>query len=151
VKTQELQDMWKVPLFDIQLDQAAINAVQEVMRSGWLTMGEVTKNFERLFAEFLDIKHAIAVSNGTAALHLANMALDIRNGDEVICPSLTFVAGANSIVYVGGQPVFADIAGYNQLNISPPAEPKPFKSSTMPVIPVTWVLLKKLQMSIVFI
>lgn len=119
MKTQELQDMWKIPLFDIRLDQAAINAVQEVMRSGWLTMGEVTKNFESLFAEFLNIKYAIAVSNGTAALHLANMALDIRDGDEVICPSLTFVAGANSIVYVGGQPVFADIAGYDQLNISP--------------------------------
>ena len=89
--------MWKVPLFDIGFNNEEIEAVQKVIRSGWLTMGDVTEVFERLFAEFLNVKHAIAVSSGTAALHLANLALGMGRGDEVICPSLTFVASANSI------------------------------------------------------
>ncbi len=111
--------MWKVPLFDTSFDEREIEAVQNVIRSGWLTMGEVTQEFESRFAEFLGVKHAIAVCNGTAALHLANMALGIGPGDEVICPSLTFVAGANSVSYTGARPVFADIDSENNLCISP--------------------------------
>lgn len=111
--------MWQIPLFDITLGQKELDAVHEVIRSGWLTMGEVTANFEKLFAEFLGVNHALAVSSGTAALHLANMALEISVGDEVICPSLTFVAGPNSILYVGARPVFADVECVHHPNISP--------------------------------
>ena len=111
--------MWKVPLFDIAFDEKEVAAVQQVIQSGWLTMGEITENFEKLFAEFIGAKHAIAVSSGTAALHLANLSLGVTNGDEVICPSLTFVAGANSIVYAGGRPVFAEITSHDDFNISP--------------------------------
>ncbi len=111
--------MWKVPLFDIALDKKEIEAIHEVIHSGWLTMGEVTRNFEKKFAEFTGVKNAIAVSNGTAALHLANLALGIGNGDEVICPSFTFVAGANSIMHAGAQPVLTDITSYDNFNISP--------------------------------
>ena len=111
--------MWKVPLFDISFDEKEVIAAQEVIRSGWLTMGEVTQEFEQRFAEFTGVKHAIAVSSCTAALHMANRALDIGPGDEVICPSLTFVAGANSIVYTGAQPVFTDITSLNDFSISP--------------------------------
>lgn len=111
--------MWKVPLFDIGFDNEEIEAVQKVIRSGWLTMGDVTEVFERLFAEFLNVKHAIAVSSGTAALHLANLALGMGRGDEVICPSLTFVASANSIFYTGARPVFAEITSHDDFNISP--------------------------------
>jgi dTDP-4-amino-4,6-dideoxygalactose transaminase len=111
--------MWKVPLFDISFDEKEVIAAQEVLRSGWLTMGEITQEFEQLFAEFTGVKHAIAVSSCTAALHMANRALEIGQGDEVICPSLTFVAGANSIVYTGAQPVFADITSLNDFSISP--------------------------------
>lgn len=81
-------------------------------------MGEVTCAFERKFADFLSVKHAIAVSSCTAALHLANLALNIGLGDEVICPSLTFVAGPNSILYTGAKPVFADVRGTDNFNIS---------------------------------
>lgn len=110
--------MWKVPLFDTAFDEKEVEAAQRVIRSGWLTMGEVTQGFERRFAEFLSVKHAIAVSSCTAALHLANRALGIGQGDEVICPSLTFVAAANSIVYTGARPVFADIESLDNFSIS---------------------------------
>ena len=110
---------WKIPLSDIDLGQDEIDAVIEVLKSKWLTMGEVTHNFEGAFAEYLDVKHAFAVANGTAALHIAHQVLGITEGDEVICPSLTFVATANSILYTGALPVFADVKSLDDLNISP--------------------------------
>jgi len=111
--------MWKVPLFDLTFDKREAEAAQKVISSGWLTMGEVTQEFEERFAEFVSVKHAIAVSSGTAALHMANRALGIGPEDEVICPSLTFVAAANSIVYVGAQPVFADVESLEEFSVSP--------------------------------
>ena len=110
---------WKIPLSDIDLGQDEIDAVIEVLKSKWLTMGEVTHNFEGAFAEYLDVKHAFAVANGTAALHIAHQVLGITESDEVICPSLTFVATANSILYTGAVPVFADVTSLDDLNISP--------------------------------
>jgi dTDP-4-amino-4,6-dideoxygalactose transaminase len=110
---------WKVPLSDIEIGAEELSAVERVLRSKWLSMGEVTREFEEAFAAFIGVKHAIAVTNATAALHLAHMALDISQGDEVIVPSLTFVATANSILYNGGRPVFAEIQGAHDLNISP--------------------------------
>src|SRR3972149_227319 len=111
--------MWKIPLFDIDFDGREIEAVLQVIRSRWLTMGEITERFEQQFAGFMNVKHAIAVSNCTVALHLANLSLGIGRGDEVICPSLTFVAGANSIIHTGAKPIFAEIMGFNNFNISP--------------------------------
>ncbi len=111
--------MWQVPLFDIAFSHQELEAVQKVLQSGWLTMGPVTQEFEGAFADFLGVKHAIAVSSCTAALHLAAVALGIGPGDEVICPALTFVAGPNSIMYTGAKPVFAEITGPNALTISP--------------------------------
>ena len=111
--------MWRIPLFDIGLNEKEMIAVQKVLSSGWLTMGEETEMFEREFANFINVKHAIAVSNCTAALHLANLSLNIGENDEVICPSLSFVAGSNSIVYTGAIPVFADITDLSDFNISP--------------------------------
>ena len=111
--------MWEIPLFDIGFNEKEMIAVQKVLSSGWLTMGEQTEMFEREFADFINVKHAIAVSNCTAALHLANLALGIGENDEVLCPSLSFVAGSNSIVYTGAKPVFADITDLSDFNISP--------------------------------
>jgi len=111
--------MWEIPLFDIGFNEKEMIAVQEVLSSGWLTMGEQTEVFEREFAGYINVKHAIAVSNCTAALHLANLSLNIGENDEVVCPSLSFVAGSNSIVYTGAKPVFADITDLNDFNISP--------------------------------
>ncbi|NQT90515.1 MAG: DegT/DnrJ/EryC1/StrS family aminotransferase [Candidatus Omnitrophica bacterium] len=111
--------MWKVPLFNFVFDKKELDAVNKILHSGWLTMGEASKKFEELFSRFIGTKHAIAVSSGTTALHLANLALGIGDGDEVICPALTFVAGANSIIYTGARPVFSEITGLDDLNISP--------------------------------
>jgi dTDP-4-amino-4,6-dideoxygalactose transaminase len=112
---------WKVPLADVQLGVEEILAVEQVLRSGWLTMGEVTQAFEQEFAAFTGAKHALAVTNATAGLHMACLAVEVGPGDEVILPSLTFVASANAICYTGAQPVFADIESTDWLNISPAA------------------------------
>ena len=101
--------MWKVPLFDLSVGKKEIEAVKKVIESKWISIGAVTKEFEKIFAEALKVKYAVAVSNGTAALHLALMALGLKRGDEVIVPSLTFVATANAVKYTGARPVFADI------------------------------------------
>ncbi len=110
---------WRVPLSDLDFGVEEKTAVQQVLDSGWLTMGEITQKFEQEFASFIGVRHALAVTNGTASLHIACRALGLGPGDEVIVPSLTFVATANAILYVGAKPVFADITSENNLNISP--------------------------------
>jgi len=112
---------WRVPLADVKLGIEEENAVLEVLRSGWLTMGSVTQAFEQEIATFVGAKHAFAVNNATAALHLACMAVGIGEGDEVIAPSLTFVATANAVRYTGAKVVFADIESEDWLCISPKA------------------------------
>lgn len=112
---------WRLPLSDLALGQEEVDAVQAVLRSGWLSMGEVTQRFEREFAAYLGVRHAVAVSSATAALHLANAALGLGPGDEVIVPALTFVATANAVLYTGATPVFADITAEDDLGISPGA------------------------------
>ena len=112
---------WLVPLADLDFDEKEIEAVTDVLRSKWLTMGQVTQSFERRFADYLGVKHAVAVANCTVALHLANAVLDIGPGAEVILPSLSFVATANAVLYTGATPTFADITSLENLNISPRA------------------------------
>lgn len=91
------------------LDESDIAAVVEVLQSDWLTTGPKVGKFERAFADFVGVKEAVAVSNGTAALHTAMYAIDIGPGDEVIVSPMTFAASANCVVYQGGVPVFADV------------------------------------------
>lgn len=91
------------------VDEADIAAVVEVLRSDWLTTGPTVDRFEEEFARYVGAEHAVAVSSGTAALHLAMLAAGVGPGDEVIVPPLTFVASANAARYVGAEPVFADI------------------------------------------
>lgn len=110
---------WKIPLSDIDLDEEEIGAVTKVLRSKWLSMGPVTQQFEEEFAKYLGVKYAFGVANGTAALHIAHKVLGIAENDEVIVPSLTFVATANSVLYCGAKPVFADITSLDDFNISP--------------------------------
>ncbi|KUG20854.1 MAG: DegT/DnrJ/EryC1/StrS family aminotransferase [Methanomicrobiaceae archaeon] len=111
----------KIPLSDVDLDGEEIEAVTRVVQSGWLSMGPVTEAFEEAFARYVGVRHAFGVSSCTAALHLAHRIAGITAGDEVIAPSLTFVATTNSILYCGGTPVFADICGRDDFNISPEA------------------------------
>ncbi|MEA3210639.1 MAG: hypothetical protein QOE70_3696 [Chthoniobacter sp.] len=91
------------------IDEDDIAAVVEVLRSPWLTTGPKIGEFEAAFARFTGCEHAVAVCNGTAALHCAVAALAIGPGDEVIVPAITFVATANAVVYCGGTPVFAEV------------------------------------------
>jgi dTDP-4-amino-4,6-dideoxygalactose transaminase len=109
---------WQVPLMDVILGPEEIAAVSAVLESGWLSMGPQTRRFEEECARFLGTPHALAMANGTAALHLACLALGLGPGDEVLCPALTFVATANAILYTGARPVFVDIGGPKDLNMS---------------------------------
>ena len=127
---------WRIPLSDIDFDDNEALAVQQVIKSRWLTMGKVTQEFESSFAEYIQTKHAIAVTNATAALHLACLALGLGPDDEVIVPSLTFVATANAVRYVGAKPVFADVVSPDDLNISPASINSLITSRTRAIIVV---------------
>jgi dTDP-4-amino-4,6-dideoxygalactose transaminase len=102
---------WKVPLSELVFAEEDIRAVADTYRSGWLTMGPRTEQLEQCFARYTGARHAIAVTNGTAALHLSCLAVGLAAGDEVVVPSLTFVATADAVAYCGATPVFADVAG----------------------------------------
>lgn len=114
-----MSDAPLIPLFDVQLEQAHLDAVSDTLRSGWLTMGPRTQEFERVFAEHLGAEHAIALANCTAALHLAYLAAGVGPGDHVIVPAITFVATAAAARYCGAEPVFADVKGPHDLGIDP--------------------------------
>jgi dTDP-4-amino-4,6-dideoxygalactose transaminase len=113
------ESRWRVPLSDIRVDAELLEAGGEALASGWWSMGPRVERFEEAFAEFTGARHALAVSNGTAALHLALLALGCGPGDEVVLPSLNFVAAANSVAAVGATPVFCDILGADDLNLDP--------------------------------
>lgn len=105
---------WSVPLADIVVPEADIEAVADTYRSGWLSMGPRTEMLERAFETYTGARHAIAVTNGTAALHLVCAGVGLAAGDEVVLPSMTFVATANAVAYTGARPVFGDIAGLTE-------------------------------------
>lgn len=94
-----------IPVFDVQLEERHVEAVAATLRSGWLTLGPRTQEFEAEFAEHIGAPHAIAVSSCTSALHLAYLAAGVGPGDEVIVPGITFVASAAAVRYCGGTPV----------------------------------------------
>lgn len=109
---------WRVPFYDLQLNDAEKNAAVAVIESNWLTAGPKIAEFETAFSHAIGNTEAVAVSSATAGLHLSLIALNIGPGDEVIVPSLTFVACANAIRYVGATPIFADITSEDDWNIS---------------------------------
>src|SRR5919108_4974430 len=102
---------WRVPLADLVVTEEDVAAVADTYRSGWLSMGPRTEELEHAFADHTGARHALAVTNGTAALHLICLATGLGPGDEVVVPSMTFVATINAVAYTGATPVFADIAG----------------------------------------
>jgi dTDP-4-amino-4,6-dideoxygalactose transaminase len=108
-----------IPFTDVRLEREDLDAVAEVLRSGWLTMGPRTAAFEAAFAQHLGCRHAIAVSSCTAALHLAYLGAGVGPGDEVVVPSFTFAATASAVLYCGATPIFADIVGLEDPGIDP--------------------------------
>ena len=109
----------EVPLFEPDLTEADKQAVRDVLDSGWITMGPKVAAFEERFASYVGASYAIAVNSCTAALHLANVALDLRPGDEVIVPSLTFAATANAVAMTGATAVFADVKNTDDWTLDP--------------------------------
>lgn len=110
---------YKIPLFDLNFDEKEGQAALETIQSKWISTGPKTAAFEEKFASMLHVKHAVALSNCTVSLHLALKLAGVQSGDEVICPSLTFVATVNSIRYVDAVPVFADVTSYEDPTIDP--------------------------------
>lgn len=98
-----------IPITRLSVGQAEADAAAEVIRSGWLAQGKKVSEFEKLVAAYVGAKHAVAVNSATTGLHLALVAAGVKPGDEVICPSYSFIATANSIRYAGATPVFVDI------------------------------------------
>jgi len=109
-------------------------ALSEVIDSGWLTMGDRVAAFEKAFAQMHGVNDAVAVNSCTAALHLSLLALDIGPGDEVMVPSVTFVATANTVLYVGASPVFLDIQSLDSPHISVSDAESKFTPKTKAVI-----------------
>jgi len=110
---------WRIPLFDVTFGPEDEAAVLRPLRAGWLTMGEEALRLEEDLCRHTGAKHAIAVSSGTAALHLACMALGLGRGDEVLCPTLTFVACANAPRAVGASVRFCESCGPQDLTVDP--------------------------------
>lgn len=129
---------WRIPFADIRLGPEEKAAVAAVLDSNWLTMGPKTEAFERAFAEAMRVPglQAVAVTNCTAALHLALAAVGVGPGDEVIVPALTFAATANAARYLGASPVFADIVSENDWTLDPADVARKITARTKAIVPV---------------
>ena len=99
-----------IPIANPEIGEEELINVIKAVRSGWISSkGYFIDEFERMFSRWIGIKHAIAVSNGTVAIHLALLALGIGPGDSVIVPDLTFASPANMVIEVGARPIFVDV------------------------------------------
>lgn len=125
--------MAEIPLCRPSIDQKEIDAVQEAVKSGWLTHGPMTTAFEGMVADFLDVKYAIAMNSCTSALFLALIANGIQG--EVLLPGFTFIASANAVKTAGAEPVFIDIQ-YSDCNMDPECLEEALTLRTEAVMPV---------------
>ena len=128
-------DVMTVPFHKAAVGEEEAQAVTEVIRSGWLTMGQKTFEFERQFAAYVGAPHAVAVSTGTAALHLALEAVGIKPGDEVLLPTTTFTATAEVVCHLGARPVLVDIES-GSMNIDVADAKRRITARTKAIIPV---------------
>jgi dTDP-4-amino-4,6-dideoxygalactose transaminase len=129
---------WKVPLADVVVTEDDIAVVSDVYRSGWLSMGPRTEELEERLSAYVGARHAVAVSSGTAALHLMCLAAGIGPGDEVIVPSMTFVATVNAVSYTGARPVFADVVSITSPWLSVEAVAAALSDRTRAVISMSY-------------
>ncbi len=126
----------RIPVASPVLGEAEKRNVAECMETTWISsVGRFIDEFERRFADFCEVKHAVACNNGTTALHLALTALEIGPGDEVIVPDLTYVASANCVRYCGAEPVFAD-CDPRTFNMDPDAVAAAVTPRTRAIVPV---------------
>ncbi len=124
-----------LPFHAPDIGEAEIQAVEETLRSGWLTTGPKVKQFEESFARYVGCRHAVAVNSGTAALHLALTAVGVKKGDEVIVPTMTFAATAEVVLYFRAWPVLVDCQP-DTLNIDPDQLEKAISPATRAIMPV---------------
>jgi perosamine synthetase len=124
-----------LPFHRPDIAQAEVDEVVDALRSGWITTGPKTKEFERCFAEYVGARHAIAVNSCTAAMHLALEAIGLGSGDEVITTPYTFAATAEVVRYFGAKPVFADVCP-TDLNMNPDLIEAAVTERTKAIIPV---------------
>jgi perosamine synthetase len=127
--------MDQIPVARPAIGQEEISAVTDVLKSGMLASGDRVTEFEKKFSDFCGSNHAVAINNGTAALHAALLAAGIGPGDEVIVPAFTFVATASAVAMCGAKPVFADV-DEKTFNISPQAVTEKITPGTKAVIGV---------------
>src|SRR5579862_5142546 len=128
--------MWKARLSELEFDDRELAEILDTLDSAWITAGPRTQAFEKAFAELTGTSDAIAVSNGTAALFLALKGLDIGPGDEVLCPSMTFVATAAAILQCGATPVFVDICSLADPTMDPDDAAQKITPRTKAILPV---------------
>jgi perosamine synthetase len=125
----------QIPFHRADLGEEEVEAVSNVIRSGWLTMGPRTLEFERQFAQYIGASYAVAVSSCTAALHLALEAVGVKQGDEVLVPTTTFTASAEVVTYLGARPVLIDVEP-GTLNLDPVDAERKITPRTKAMIPV---------------
>ncbi len=128
--------MWKARLSEVEFDYRELGGVLDALESGWVTAGARTEAFEKAFAELTGTSEAVAVSNGTAALFLSLKALGIGPGDEVLCPSMTFVATAAAVIHCGATPVLVDICSLENPTMDPQDAAAKITPQTRALLPV---------------
>ena len=128
--------MWKARLSELEFDERELAGVLETLESEWITAGPRTEQFEKAFARFTETAEAVAVSNGTAALFLALKTLGVGPGDEVLVPSMTFVATAAAVVHCGATPVLTDICSLKNPTMCPDDAARKITSRTKAILPV---------------
>lgn len=126
----------KIPLFRIFWDEEDVRAVNGIIKRGmYWTSGPQSKEFERMIAEYIGTKYAVVFNSGTSALHAAVLAHNIKEGDEAIVPSFTFIATANALLFVGARPVFADIES-KTFGLDPEDVKEKITDRTKAIIPI---------------
>jgi dTDP-4-amino-4,6-dideoxygalactose transaminase len=129
---------WLVPLAAVRLTDADVEAGVDAYRSGWLSMGPRTEEFERAFADYTGARHCLAVSSCTAGLHLMALAAGLGPEDEAVVPTITLVASANAIRYTGAQPAFADVAGVDRPWLSAETAERAITDRTKAIVAVSY-------------